>query len=239
MSLRLPLEPHLDHLKQQAKDLQRRLRELRGAPVPLHEVQRDLAREYGEPSWPALVRRVLRLSELARHVRSFQGTHGNAFPAVRAAGLVSPQLLAEAALSHPHPDVRFNSINLIDHLGYGDECHEALVRALRDPVPRVRRIAVHALSCAFCSSKARGDEGTCAVTSPDETEELMRLAREDANERVRIAATGRLGDVRARRAEALVEGIARDGSVGEELRRVAGAALVAIRGEASGSADRG
>lgn len=52
-------------------------------------------------------------------------------------------------LRHPSPVIRYESAQLMDHLA-DDRCIEPLRRLLHDPVPRVRRIALHALSCEAC-----------------------------------------------------------------------------------------
>ncbi len=229
MSLRLSHTPHLDHLKQQAKDLQRQWAQHRNAPVALHEVQHLLAREYGEMSWPALVARVRRLSELAQHVRRFQGTFGNAFPALRKSGLVSPELLMEAVRTHPQPEVRCNSHNLIYHLGYGDLCYDVLVSALRDPVPRVRKVALHTLSCTFCAAKAAGAEAACRRSSLIERQELQRLALSDPNERVRIAAVGRLGEIGDADAVPVLNQVLAVAGVSTVMRQVATQAMALLQ----------
>jgi hypothetical protein len=52
-------------------------------------------------------------------------------------------------LTHQSPRVRFDCVHALDH--FADErCMEPLWHALNDPVPRVRRIALHVLSCDVC-----------------------------------------------------------------------------------------
>lgn len=53
MSRELPPRPNLEHLKKQAKELLRELRQ-RQPGAQLSEAQHTLAREYGFSSWPAL-----------------------------------------------------------------------------------------------------------------------------------------------------------------------------------------
>ena len=52
-------------------------------------------------------------------------------------------------LEHPQPAVRYCCAGALDH--FGDErCVEPLRRLVADPVPRVRRVALHALGCDAC-----------------------------------------------------------------------------------------
>jgi HEAT repeat protein len=54
-----------------------------------------------------------------------------------------------AGLDHPNAKVRWWCLQLMDHLA--DESYlEPILRKLSDPVAKVRRHAVHALSCAAC-----------------------------------------------------------------------------------------
>lgn len=54
-----------------------------------------------------------------------------------------------AGLELPQAPLRFESAHLMDH--FADErCIEPLLRLLGDPVPRVRRMALHSLSCDAC-----------------------------------------------------------------------------------------
>jgi HEAT repeat protein len=57
------------------------------------------------------------------------------------------------ALDHPNPRVRHECLGLLDHLA-DESCVPAMIAATRDPVPRVRRMAVHALGCQGCKSSA-------------------------------------------------------------------------------------
>jgi HEAT repeat protein len=59
---------------------------------------------------------------------------------------------AVRGLAHPNPRVRRWSADLMDHLG-DERCVEPLVRATADPVPGVRRQAVHSLSCQRCKAE--------------------------------------------------------------------------------------
>ena len=52
-------------------------------------------------------------------------------------------------LEHRNPKVRWWCLQLMDHVG-DEACLEHIVRALDDPVPRVRKMARHALECDKC-----------------------------------------------------------------------------------------
>jgi hypothetical protein len=97
-------------------------------------------------------------------------------------------------LSHWNPKIRYNCANALDHYG-DDRCVEPLRRLLTDPVPRVRRIALHSLSC-----------DTCKLTPLHRTDDvvalLIDLALDDPSTNVRREASGKLAgychDERAR-----------------------------------------
>ena len=63
----LPRRPSFSHLRKQAKDLLRRLRQ-QNPDATLTEAQHALAREYGFDSWPKLKAQVERLAALPRAV---------------------------------------------------------------------------------------------------------------------------------------------------------------------------
>ncbi len=52
-------------------------------------------------------------------------------------------------LGHANPKVRWWCLQLMDHVG-DEPCFEHILRALDDPVPRVRAMALHALECERC-----------------------------------------------------------------------------------------
>ena len=59
---------------------------------------------------------------------------------------------AVEGLQHPEPRVRRCCVDFLDHHA-DDDCADDLRRvALHDPVPRVRRFAVHALGCVRCKT---------------------------------------------------------------------------------------
>jgi HEAT repeat protein len=81
-------------------------------------------------------------------------------------------------LGHQNPQVRWWSIKLLDHCADG-RATDAIVPLLDDPVPRVRRNAVHALSCATCKPKWSGELPRSAV------ERIAMMAGSDPNDKVR------------------------------------------------------
>jgi HEAT repeat protein len=83
-----------------------------------------------------------------------------------------------AGVSDSDPRVRWWSIQLLDHVA-DPRAVEAIVPALHDPVPRVRRNAVHALACASCKPAWDGR------LPPDAQMTLATLAASDPNAKVR------------------------------------------------------
>ncbi|HEY3110681.1 MAG TPA: HEAT repeat domain-containing protein [Chloroflexota bacterium] len=215
MVRRLPLHPSLEQLKRQAKDLlaayrdgdpdaRARVRRWFPAPVPegvvdapppprLSQAQLAIAREYGFSSWPRLAAWVVRGEipgamaarvELlgVRDWRVARAAH-EALAAAGAEGLAA----ALAGLAHPDPRVRRGAADFLDHHA-DDRCVARLAElALHDPVPYVRRVAVHALLCQRCKP---------APLTEDVLPLLVRVAREDPSPRVRASALWGLGQQR-------------------------------------------
>jgi HEAT repeat protein len=100
-------------------------------------------------------------------------------------------LFARAAIEDPSAYVRWNALSVLDH--HGDFRHaEVFLCACADPVPRVRRHALHALSCERCKSSPLG---------VDVVPTLAELALNDSSPQVRAAAVQALrirDDTRAR-----------------------------------------
>ena len=77
-------------------------------------------------------------------------------------------------LRHTNPVIRRYAADLMDHLG-NDVCVPPLLDLLNDPVPKVRRQAVHSLSCQRCKS---------TPLSIDTTDILIDKMLNDPNRRV-------------------------------------------------------
>lgn len=86
--------------------------------------------------------------------------------------------LAWGALNHPDPPARRLCLDYLDHLA-GPEAAETFTAALDDPVPRVRRHAIHALTCEACKPEA-----WCA----DAVTPLRRIIADDPSPKVRFEA---------------------------------------------------
>lgn len=124
--------------------------------------------------------------------------------------------------------VRRSCCRLLDDLDFTPESLAALQRALDDPDPRVRRSAVHTLSCQHCKPSG------CAV---DVHPLFERMAR-DPNRRVREAVLGPLGYQRhGPWAERLVEYMAVN-DPSEKLREHARCTLDAKTLERAADAER-
>lgn len=78
-------------------------------------------------------------------------------------------------LKHPSSNVRWWCAQMLDHAA-DDTCVPALFDLLHDPVPRVRRMAVHALACQRCKS---------TPLHADMTDMLLDFALHDPNLKVR------------------------------------------------------
>jgi HEAT repeat protein len=107
-------------------------------------------------------------------------------------------------LEHPRARVRYNCAEALDHLA-DSRCAEPLRKALNDPVPRVRRAAIHSLSC-----------DACKVVSLEAETDVVALvvahALDDPSIRVRREAATALGGLRDDRADAALEQLVARGS---------------------------
>ena len=83
-----------------------------------------------------------------------------------------------AGLDHPDSRVRWWSVQLLDHVP-DPRAIAAIAPLLRDPVPRVRRNAAHALGCVLCKPGWSGELPDGAL------DELVRMADGDENAKVR------------------------------------------------------
>jgi HEAT repeat protein len=147
MSLQLPHRPSIEHLRRQAKDLQRQLH-AQGNRLGLQQAQQRLAQLYGFRSWLDLTRLAQRVREVEKHARQFAYIPKHEFENAR--NHISIAVLCEG-VKHPNPDVRALCVGLMDHFGT-NECVQALHTALKDPVRRVRQAALHSLGCQKCKA---------------------------------------------------------------------------------------
>ncbi|WP_019586813.1 HEAT repeat domain-containing protein [Deinococcus apachensis] len=104
-------------------------------------------------------------------------------------------------LGHGQPRVRFDCANALDHL-VDERCAEPLRHLLSDPVSRVRRAALHSLSCDACKLSP-------LVPAVDLLPTLIAMALGDPSIRVRRATVP------------LLESYCRDARLEETLRRLA------------------
>lgn len=212
---RTPFRPHMDHFRQEAKALLKQMRstaETGVDPVKLSTAQAAVARKYGHGSWPELTSWTDRMRRIEEEVRKFSMTGRRALEgAVRERRAANIELLNAGALEHPNPRIRGDCLGLLDHLA-GEDSVPVYLAALRDPVPNVRRCALHALTCDACKAEA-----LCADVVPH----VARLAVGEPNETVRVQAVNALlarqSDPRAR--EALAAVVA--GDANEGIRRYA------------------
>ena len=92
-----------------------------------------------------------------------------------------------AGLEHPNAKVRWWCLQLMDHLA--DESYLApILSKLSDPVAKVRRHAIHALSCAACKPERR-------KLAVDIDAALRAAAASDPDEKVRAEARQALAEL--------------------------------------------
>jgi hypothetical protein len=127
------------------------------------------------------------LANRDRHVERWQGAGGPWRPYP---GEVPVAAMKAVALLDASARVRRNALGVLDHAA-NDESTEIFRAALSDPVPRVRLVALHGLSCERCRiGEIRVDD---VVT------DVLRVLREDASAKVRHAAIDVLGPLLASR----------------------------------------
>ena len=141
----LPHNANLRHLRRQARELQR------ASGEPLQAAQHRLATAYGFSSWSELKKTLVAATTVDEWGRRLLGK--TALEALRDAGAAPEAGEIVPALKHPNPRIRHACLGLLDHLA-GEESIAAMVAATADPVPRVRRMAVHALGCQSCKAAA-------------------------------------------------------------------------------------
>jgi HEAT repeat protein len=120
-----------------------------------------------------------------------------------------------AGLNHPEPRVRYNCALAMDHVA-DDRCAEPLRALLEDAVPRVRRAALHSLSCEACKI-------THLPIPGDLIETLIAKANTNPSIRVRRAVVGSLietcGQPRVLEALAELETRETDADIKRQLKR--------------------
>jgi len=141
----LPYHPNLRHLRRQARELQRE------AGYPLHVAQRAVASSYGFSDWTELKRTIEAGATVLDWAGRLLGKYE--FEGLRDRGLNPPPSAIVDALRHPNPRVRYECLGLLDHLAE-EESVPAMIAATSDSVPRVRRMAVHALGCQGCKQSS-------------------------------------------------------------------------------------
>ena len=173
----LPSNPSLEQLKNQAKDLLAAQQrgdvgahkrfgrcldsESESESFQLSHAQLVIAREQGFSSWPQLAAWVERreLPSLPAAVVALLGArtyHTRLAAAALAATGEAGVTAASAGLSRPNPHIRRGAAECLDHHA-DDACVPKLVElALHDPMPYVRRTAVHALAVPAVQTAAAG-----------------------------------------------------------------------------------
>ena len=118
MSLELPAKPNLEHLKEQAKDLLRKLRQTEaGASTILADAQHTLAREYGFASWPKLKAHVESLTRMLQPAEMLS------------AAVCASDADAVGRVLENHPDLKAQLNEPMAN--YGDSGMQALIAAVQ------------------------------------------------------------------------------------------------------------
>jgi HEAT repeats len=180
-------------------------------PFKLSHAQFVIAREYGFHTWMRLkarVERPIKISRRQQFVRDLANellTLASSDVVALAARMAIPlrdildvrthlletkrlHFLVDGlllGLEHERPKVRADCAGALDH--FADErCAEPLTRLLSDPVPKVRRTALHSLSCDVCKPVPLEVTG-------DLVARLIEMTLHDSSIRVRRAALENLG----------------------------------------------
>lgn len=205
----LPDRPDLRHLRDEARAMQRAAE----PPLRLTAAQSLLARDYGFASWPKLKAHVEALSAnppvrsdaevlAERWFEIAEGGDASALGRALAVGKgrmqraravmqTSPRRYRRfleflvAGLKDFRSRIRFEMAHALDT--FGDEaCREPLEALFNDPVPRVRWMSMHALSCHACG------QGLGEIGEPI-MQRIADAARSDPSIQVRRHATVSLG----------------------------------------------
>jgi HEAT repeat protein len=201
--LTLPSKPNLEHLKNQAKAKQQR------EQSTLAQAQFALARAYGFPSWTRLkvfveakmtkqAKPAALTKELLEYAVADPQQLGRRFAqmplheilAVRTYALETNtiSILIDGLLkgcTHLEARVRFDCATALDHMA-DERCIPVLKQLLQDPVPKVRRAAIHSISCEACkvSKFNNQDDDLIAI--------FIQMVLHDSSPRVQMAAIGAL-----------------------------------------------
>jgi HEAT repeat protein len=209
----LPHRPNLRQLRRQARERRRETHE------PLQLAQHRLAQAYGFSNWAALKSTLDATSLLQTQVPPLLGK--NELETLRDSGRLPSPAEILPALRHPNPKVRYECLGLLDHLA-DDACVPAILAATADPVPRVRRMAVHALGCQRCKPSELCADLSELLLSVAETDPVWRVRREAIISLVQQAAADRC----AERLDAIAEADAH-----ASVRKQAAWAARLVRGE--------
>ena len=95
--------------------------------------------------------------------------------------LIEDHQALREGLEDPNPQVRWWCIQVLDHVP-DERAVPAIAATLDDPVPRVRRNAVHALGCTACKPTWCGQLPTAI------RQHLVDMADNDPNAKVRAEA---------------------------------------------------
>jgi hypothetical protein len=104
-----------------------------------------------------------------------------------------------AGLQHPNPKVRYECAHALDRYGHVSAV-EPLIQLSYDSVPRVRWMALHALSCDACKTQR--------PVALKAFERASELARSDDSVQVRRHATVAVGKLGGKKARPVLEQIA-------------------------------
>jgi len=104
-----------------------------------------------------------------------------------------------AGLAHPRGRARFEYAHVLDSFGDA-RCIEPLRELMEDPVPRVRWMAMHALTCHDCG-------GATCPDDPELIERIIHHLHHDENIRVRRHAALALGEAGGIGAKATLEAV--------------------------------
>jgi len=124
--------------------------------------------------------------QIQQHALRYIATPSSQFAGLRASGQVDLPLIRLGASAHPNPKVRWQCLTLLDHLD-GDEAVPVFLDALLgDPVPRVRRHALHALVCHRCKERPLCTDVVPSIVECAETDDNPKVRRQAREALVRL-----------------------------------------------------